>query len=736
MTRFPILLFVFLLAGQAAADGGFVWRNRDVDIREPQQKALIIHHDGWQDLILSVTFAGAAEDFGWLVPLPSRSELSTVYDQLFEDLSRLTQEPDFGRVYIEAREKSAGAVYSPQVTIQRVGVYEIALLEGGSGAGLQAWLDEHGFFLTPSAGRILETYLSHGWVFAAMRISPESATEETTAALQAGEIEPVHFRFRAREPVFPLRISSIVGHASEVLIYTLSRHGLVPATVDGVGWDLQCFSKLRWWLAKKHPWLQDQWARLADADQTIVLTKSRAVFQPDQMQDLSFRPYPYGDLLAGETLRQRTDAVTYIGRKAPADGAILLERFLKNATPPDPMARPAEDELHPGQDIASALWALGEVGGPGSAGVLESWATGPSSPCRLEAFAALKQLDSHAALMTAIEILEHPILYYESNDEKDLVTWKTLEHLIAHGDSTCWPGLSRIIDAEYDPVNWNEGHGGSDAWLGKIALLAAAACGHEPSQTEIERILKQAATYCSQRWNYENGFDRQGASNDYPDGIIPGRALVYAWWFHLPNGEIVDDVIRWLKDRPVVRDACLRSVGLAPWLTPGIENDMRAVLLGQVGDYGTAERAMLLRIWHHAVQKDERFTVPIPTGWYRDPVAVDLNIEALAAAYALGRQGDVDILNQLWAETGWEDPQLKGELAVALTITDVPAAIPAVRDYVEQAWEQPYDVEVSYDLWYRRSLILQFLRKHRQMDKVGRQVPAGIRGGSVAPGWR
>ena len=57
----PVLL-VLCLAGRVLADGCFVW-NKGVDLYEPSQKAVILHHDGIEDLILQVKYEGTATDF-------------------------------------------------------------------------------------------------------------------------------------------------------------------------------------------------------------------------------------------------------------------------------------------------------------------------------------------------------------------------------------------------------------------------------------------------------------------------------------------------------------------------------------------------------------------------------------------------------------------------------------------------------------------------------------------------
>ncbi len=56
----------------ALGDGCFVLRwNKDIDINEPTQKAIIFYDAGREDLLLQVKYEGPLEEFGWLIPVPS-----------------------------------------------------------------------------------------------------------------------------------------------------------------------------------------------------------------------------------------------------------------------------------------------------------------------------------------------------------------------------------------------------------------------------------------------------------------------------------------------------------------------------------------------------------------------------------------------------------------------------------------------------------------------------------------
>src|SRR5580658_1352469 len=82
-----------LLHGVCHADGVFVFTwNKQIDINEPTQKAVILYDQGREDLVLQVKYEGPAEEFGWLVPVPALPEVKKGSMDCFYELSRLTQE--------------------------------------------------------------------------------------------------------------------------------------------------------------------------------------------------------------------------------------------------------------------------------------------------------------------------------------------------------------------------------------------------------------------------------------------------------------------------------------------------------------------------------------------------------------------------------------------------------------------------------------------------------------------
>src|SRR5580765_8727166 len=87
---FLTLVALVFSSTSAFADGVFVWK-KEKDINEPTQKAIILYDQNRENLILQVKFEGAAEEFGWLIPVPGQPEVRKGSMEAFYELSQITQ---------------------------------------------------------------------------------------------------------------------------------------------------------------------------------------------------------------------------------------------------------------------------------------------------------------------------------------------------------------------------------------------------------------------------------------------------------------------------------------------------------------------------------------------------------------------------------------------------------------------------------------------------------------------
>ncbi len=230
------------------ADGCFVFRwNKQKDINEPSQKAIILFDQQQEDLILQVKYEGPAEDFGWLIPVPGEPHVRKGSMEPFYELSQLTQKQfHLGDAVTSAGSRGDSAEPAVKVIeIKTVGAYEVAILSSTNSSALADWLAAHQFNFPKEKQSVLDQYTQRHWYFVAARINPDgdgfvvkpffarptTISTGTRNKLASGELHPIIISFPSPKCVFPLAISSVNGAPSEISLYVLSGQPLVSPVV-------------------------------------------------------------------------------------------------------------------------------------------------------------------------------------------------------------------------------------------------------------------------------------------------------------------------------------------------------------------------------------------------------------------------------------------------------------------------------------------------------------------------
>ncbi|MHB8079957.1 MAG: DUF2330 domain-containing protein [Candidatus Krumholzibacteriia bacterium] len=662
-----VLLSSLLAAPAAPADGCFVWRNERIDIREPEQKAVILFEAGWEDLILEVRYEGAPEEFGWIVPLPAEPELEPSSPDLFVRLSELTQEPRYGGAPgRHAAGLHAGVEAVEVLQRKRVGIYDAAVLAARSGRALEAWLAGNGFRPPAGAGPLLAEYARRGWTFTAMKIAADAADTATARRLGDGTIQPVRFRFRTEAPVFPLKISAANGGDADLLLYVLTPTALEPANCRGVRWQVSAYGPFAPWNEWKAGFLPAH-ATLARGEG--FLTKLRARFRPEQMEDLAFRPYDAEGRLRSDSLAVRAEAASQLGWSGARAGARPLLAFLKRA-------RGA------GQDVWSALWALGRVGDRAAIPTLLVWARGDDARCRLEAIEALAALQ--APDLTAVSLAEVRRVFprwlmSEEDHLARVVRDSSLARLVAAGDPACVAGLRDIVDPA---AGWGlrEAFGVELEERQCCAVAVMAACGDREAFAAMRRAVVTGGAEASRRFVKGTGVI-SGGVRDFPDAlwgdfVDRGREARPAW----PAARNAHGM---LAARPALRDSLYRQASA----DPALPDAARTVLLSLLADPRPGDIAMLREIWTRAVRSGLEQVVRITSDASdRDGTLVPCNLVASCAACALGRLDRSRDLLDLLRELPAARQYLRAELCRGLALTRSSLGAAAVADYVREAW--------------------------------------------------
>lgn len=293
----PIAVFIvsLLFAVPAYADGGLFGKGGR-DISEPEQKAVIFFHNGAEELVLSVRYEGASEDFAWLVPTPEPPRIEESNISLFQVMSAVTQAPTASvRNQVDSYEHLGGEGWVDVLEEMTVGAFDLTVLRAGDAGELRAWLEERGFAYDGEAEAVLADYIERGWCFTAMRVNPsflDPASGSAEYELSEGTIDPLRFNFNSPEPVYPLRISSLNPGDTEVLLYVLA-----PQAYGHGSMELEYAER---WQPVQIGALAEysELAGKMEEDGGCCVAKLRRTFSPKDMEDLYLTPVDEKELAA------------------------------------------------------------------------------------------------------------------------------------------------------------------------------------------------------------------------------------------------------------------------------------------------------------------------------------------------------------------------------------------------------------------------------------------------------
>jgi len=208
---FALLIVSFLAPAAVLADGMIVPRPERY-VWETEQQAVIFYENNQETLVLSVSFQGNAEDFAWIVPTPSRPEVSKSSDELFASLQELTTPIYDYSQPMPLRETGLMGYDEKGVYVletKQIDYYKIAVLEANNADSLSQWLKDNGYQYPESGKYILDNYIQSGWYFTAIKIVDDYLSANVEYQLNSGHAIPLKLEFATSKIVYPLKISAI-----------------------------------------------------------------------------------------------------------------------------------------------------------------------------------------------------------------------------------------------------------------------------------------------------------------------------------------------------------------------------------------------------------------------------------------------------------------------------------------------------------------------------------------------
>ncbi|WP_435970359.1 DUF2330 domain-containing protein [Streptomyces sp. Qhu_M48] len=196
-----------------------------------------------ETVVMRFRVHGDARRAAWIMPVPSRADVTLGDPELFDALDRLAGPEQRDRFHFWPREgdwpfdtdhgdgagaPAPGAGGVGIVGRERLGPFDVARLTATDPEALGDWLRANGFELPERLTGALQPYVERRWEYVAVRLVPQ----EKDAVLQ-GELTPLRITFDSPELVYPMRLSRLAETAQTLGLYVLADHRMEPRSPIG-----------------------------------------------------------------------------------------------------------------------------------------------------------------------------------------------------------------------------------------------------------------------------------------------------------------------------------------------------------------------------------------------------------------------------------------------------------------------------------------------------------------------
>ncbi|RMH37103.1 MAG: DUF2330 domain-containing protein [Deltaproteobacteria bacterium] len=226
----------------ARACGCFAPPDPSVPIVQAGENILFAVQDGVVTAHIQVQYAGPAEEFGWLLPLPSLPEMSLGVDELFAQLINTTQPkyvldaeyrgdcpfdpsrfggaPGASDTSDDGEGGGPGGGGDPLVLQDSIGPYDYAVLRADSKQPMLDWLRDNGYFVPAGTDDAVDAYIRPGAYFLALRLHKGN---------DVGDLQPVVVRYPSDLPMIPIVLTSVAADPDMgVQVWVLGEHRAIP----------------------------------------------------------------------------------------------------------------------------------------------------------------------------------------------------------------------------------------------------------------------------------------------------------------------------------------------------------------------------------------------------------------------------------------------------------------------------------------------------------------------------
>lgn len=228
------LVVAILWTQPAQACGGLFCQNSPVD-QNAERIIFTDNGDGTVTAIIQIQYTGFADDFSWILPIPSAitAEDLAVPEtgmQAFLELEQLTNVqiipppvPDscssieFETMALEAPAEESGVeVFASG----EVGPFGFDVVGSEDPTAMITWLRDNNYLVTEQMEPLIQVYVEEQFVFLAMRLLPDQGIQD---------IQPIQVTYASDKPMIPLRLTAVAANPDmSVLTWFFANDQAVP----------------------------------------------------------------------------------------------------------------------------------------------------------------------------------------------------------------------------------------------------------------------------------------------------------------------------------------------------------------------------------------------------------------------------------------------------------------------------------------------------------------------------
>jgi hypothetical protein len=246
-------------ATDARACGCFAQSSTAAPVVQAGERILFAHEGDQVIAYIQIQYQGAADQFGWLVPLPSVPTLQIGTDELFRTLDKSTlpqyvltrtrqlcsggtttapsssggfgcaafgsgadDSPAYGGSDMNvASVHDLGAAPDPIVVEQAsIGPYDYAVLKADDESAMLQWLTDNRYFVPAGTMDAAKPYIHPGGFFLALKLS---------GGQTAGDVTPIVLRYTSDLPMIPITLTQVGAVENMgILVWVLGEARAIP----------------------------------------------------------------------------------------------------------------------------------------------------------------------------------------------------------------------------------------------------------------------------------------------------------------------------------------------------------------------------------------------------------------------------------------------------------------------------------------------------------------------------